>query len=65
MKIAKIIFGALLALGGVAMGAYAFYFFFQEDTAIICLASLYVAMLISFIVIVCGLSIIAKKEKDK
>lgn len=65
MKIAKIIFGILIVLGGVVMGVEAFYFFFQEETAIICLASLYVALLISFIVMVWGLSIVAKKEDKK
>lgn len=62
-KALKIVFGIFAILLGLVMTIFAWYFFFCEETAIICLASLYVALLISALIITIGtFSLINIKE---
>lgn len=55
MNILKKVFAILTALLGIAMIVLAFYFFFYEEDAIVCLASLYVALFISIIITTVGI----------
>ena len=61
MKVLKIVFGIIMVIMGFAMMAATFYFFYQEETAIIQLACLYIALSISAIVSIIGTGFIAKK----
>lgn len=67
MKICRLIIGIVNTLLGIAMIVGAFYFFLEEDEAmIIAYASLLVALLISAIVVSCGVyGIISITNKDK
>ena len=62
MKVLKIVFGIIMVIMGFAMMATTWYFFYQEETAIIQLASLYNALSISAIVSLIGAWFIVKKE---
>ena len=54
MKVFRIVSGISLALIGITMMIFAWYFFFEEDIAIIQLASLYIALFISVLIITIG-----------
>ena len=54
MKIFKIVSGIFLVLLGIAMMVFAWLFFYEEETAIIRLASLYVALFISVVIAAIG-----------
>ena len=54
MKIFKIVCGIFLVLLGITMMIFAWLFFYEEETAIIQLASLYVALFISVLIITIG-----------
>lgn len=64
MKTFNIIFGILTILLGIAMVVFAWYFFYEDEFAIIQLASLYVALFISILIIaIGGMCITFKKDK--
>lgn len=56
MKILKIIIGISLVALGLTMGVLAWYFFYEEGEEIMLLASLYVALFISVMVMALGLA---------
>ena len=65
MKIFKIVSGIFLVLLGITMMIFAWLFFFEEETAIIQLASLYVALFISILIFaIGGMCIAFRKEKQ-
>lgn len=65
MKALKITVSLFLIILGITMSVFAWLFFrYEDETAIIMLASLYVAQFIAIIVMVLGLlNLVLKKEK--
>ena len=65
MKIFKIVGGIFLTLVGITMAIFAWLFFYKEETGIIQLASLYVALFISVLITtIGGVCISFRQEKD-
>ena len=64
MKVFRIIVAAFTSLLGIFMICIAYYFFFNEEDAIVCLSSLYVALFISVIVLTAGISLFFWVKKD-
>ena len=64
-KVFNLILGIFVILVSLTMVVFAWYFFFEEETTIMQLASLYVALSISIIVFLIGVLIIKGKEQDK
>ena len=63
MKIFKMVIGIFLVLVGITMTVFSWLFFYKEETAIIQLASLYVALFIStLITAIGGICISFRKE---
>ena len=54
MKVFKLVSGIFIVLLGITMTIFAWLFFYEEETAIIQLASLYVALFISILMITIG-----------
>lgn len=63
MKAIKIILGIGTILLSLAMMIFSWYFFFEEENAILCLASLYVCLFVSALIFSLGMSIIPKRRK--
>ena len=64
MRTIKIISGIFLVLLGITMMIFAWLFFYEEDTAIIQLASLYVALFISVLITAIGGICIAFRKEN-
>lgn len=65
-KVIDLILGIFVILVGLVMIVFSWLFYYQEETAIMQLASLYLALSISIIVCLIGVLIIIKrKEQDK
>ena len=65
MKALKIIIGISVFALGLTMSVFAWYFFFEESEEILLLASLYVALFISIIVMALGITAIPFKKENK
>lgn len=63
MKKLQYILGVSTVLTGLTMIGFTFYFWCQDDEAMVVLASLYVALLISIIVMTFGLMVLTGKDK--
>lgn len=64
MKVLKTITGIVVTCIGISMTTFAWLFYFNEYDEIILLASLYVALFISVIVMALGLTAIPFKKKE-
>lgn len=64
MKVLKIIIGIILTCMGLTMCIFAWLFYLNEYDEIILLASLYVALFISVIVMALGIAAIPFKKKE-
>lgn len=64
MKTLKIIFGIFITLLGLAMITLSWIFFFWEETEIIVLACLYLALFISAIVMAIGIFVLLHLKEE-
>ena len=64
-KFLQTLTGALMLTLGLTMTIFAWVYFFTDDGGMIVLASLYVALTISVVITIIGLTFIVGKDRNK